>query len=217
MKTILLLLLFNTVLFAQSKKDSIPNLSVVSLEQAHILYRGLSNPIKIAVPNAKSFTATAPGLEKKDEYGNYSFNITSVPGTEVTLSIVILLNNGSYKAENQIFEIRDISRPYVVINGNYLAENAVIGLTKQELSTSAIQAGFQNLQFTLNEIDAVSFEVIWPDKTSDFIEGSKLDANALKKLKKLSVGSIITINNIDFFRGGACGRGSGPVKIVLVK
>jgi hypothetical protein len=168
------ILFFYTVLgFAQNDSIRQQNMSVVSLELAHILYRGISNPIKIAVPDAKSFTATAPGLEKLDNLGNYLFNVTSLAGTEVTLSIVILLNDGSYKAEKQVFEIRDISRPFVVINGNCLVKDSTIGLTKQEFKLLELKLGFQNLEYTIKNVEPIYFNIIWPDKTYDGIKGNK--------------------------------------------
>ena len=56
-------------LTAFSQGDTI--ISVISAEKLNVVYRGIPNPIKIAVPGAKSFVATGPGLVKTDSIGNY--------------------------------------------------------------------------------------------------------------------------------------------------
>lgn len=39
-------------------------LSVVSADKMNVVYRGITNPVSIAVSNCKSFEATGNGLEK---------------------------------------------------------------------------------------------------------------------------------------------------------
>ena len=78
-----LILLFSISAFAQSDSISRANISVVSAEKLNVVYRGIDNPIKIAVPGAKSFIATAKdsALVKIDNLGNYTLRAES--GTEM--------------------------------------------------------------------------------------------------------------------------------------
>ena len=109
---ILLFITFNT--FAQSDSISRQNLSVVSAEKVNIVYRGINNPIKIAVPGAKSFTAMAPGLQKIDDNGNYILNTGE--GKEVIVSIDAVMQDDTVKHEEKVFRIFGLSRPAARIN-----------------------------------------------------------------------------------------------------
>ena len=110
-----LLLLIPLVSLAQAESNN--NISVVSSERTSILYRGIYNPIKIAVPNAKSFIASAPGLTKIDSLGNYNFDVTGVSRNETTIKIKAVMNDGSTINESKTFEIRDIKGQLALING----------------------------------------------------------------------------------------------------
>lgn len=57
----ILILLFITI-FANAQEDT--NISIISLERDYLLFRGVNNPIKIAVPGALSFKAEAYRLKK---------------------------------------------------------------------------------------------------------------------------------------------------------
>jgi hypothetical protein len=83
----LFLLLLSGVAFAQNT-----NISVISAEELNVVYRGIGNPIKIAVPGAKSFIAVAPGLTAVDSLGNYILS----PGVdnEVTVKIDAVMEDG---------------------------------------------------------------------------------------------------------------------------
>jgi len=83
------------------------NSSVVSADKMNVVYRGLPNPISIAVSNCKSFTATGNGLFKNKD-GTYQL----VPGIglETVITIEIILNDGSIKKEEHKFRIKNSPR-----------------------------------------------------------------------------------------------------------
>lgn len=113
MKHFLFFFLISLSAFAQ--KD---NISVVSAEKLNVVYRGVPNPIKIAVPGAKSFIATADGyntIEKKDDFGNYILKVGG--GNEVKIHIEAQMEDGSVLREEKVFRIYGLAAPSATING----------------------------------------------------------------------------------------------------
>ena len=123
---IVLLLAFNNGLSQEA------DISVISVEKANIVYRGINNPIKIAVPGAKSYTVTSNGkLTKKDSLGNYLFNATGTQGKVAKIYIEAIMKNGSFVKEEKQFELREIPRRKANITGAFT--NKVYEMTFEEL------------------------------------------------------------------------------------
>jgi len=116
----MLLFLCAPLLQAQVKNTiKSQNLSLISLEKGNIVYRGINNPLKIAVPGAKSFTATAAGLTKIDDKGNYNFTVTAIPGDSVTIKLDIIMAHKKVIHEQKVFEIRDIPNLHATIGNRH--------------------------------------------------------------------------------------------------
>ena len=70
MNKIFFIFLFPIFVFAQDTISQ-PKLSVISLDKVKVVYRGVDNPITVAVPNAKEYWVSGPGVSKTDEIGKY--------------------------------------------------------------------------------------------------------------------------------------------------
>ncbi|MBC8883654.1 hypothetical protein H9X57_10615 [Flavobacterium piscinae] len=79
-----------------------PKIGVISVDKLNVVYRGIQNPISIAVPNAKSFTVS--GLGVKEENGKYF--IVPGQGNEVIVTLEIILEDDSKVIEEHIFRIK---------------------------------------------------------------------------------------------------------------
>lgn len=79
--------------------------AIVELGNMNIVYRGVDNPIKIAVPNAIKFSVMAPGL-KIGENGDFVLRPTT--GEEVTFQIVANMRNGEQLRFEKVFRIEDV-------------------------------------------------------------------------------------------------------------
>ena len=106
MKKFLLIfcLLLCQFLLAQNDTASVskPKLGVISVDKLNIVYRGIQNPISIAVPNAKS--STVSGLGVKEENGKYY--IVPGQGKEVIVTLEIILEDDSKVVEEHSFKIK---------------------------------------------------------------------------------------------------------------
>ena len=194
MKYITFLLLFVAVV-ASAQSDK--NISVISIERADIVYRGIINNIKVAVPGAKSFTVDAPGeLIKVDSLGNYQWNVTSVAGLKAVIKIKISLANDTTKYEEKEFEIKPIRqrRPYIKSNYGWITHEMTHEQLKN-LSIATILDDFQSQKDTLyNKIE--HFKISTDGYEDILIRGTKITDNAYDELKQLPNGSELFIHDI---------------------
>ena len=154
----------------------------------NVVYRGLPNPISIAVPNCKSFTATGNGLQ---EFPNGRYQLVPGAGLEVIITIDIILNDGSTKKEEHKFRIKNI--PYLcgAING-FICNQSIILMSKKELRNAIISIEFsKEFQYEL-KFNLVSFAVKI-NKKDIYISGNKLNKEAIDLIEKLPLNSIFDI------------------------
>lgn len=209
MKNLIFLLLLPLLCCAQFDK----NISVISTERYTILYRGISNPIKIAVPGAVSFTASARGLTKKDSIGNYDFNVTSISGDTVSIKIVAKMPDNSIIKDIKTFEVRDLKMPIVLINGTNGCKG-VVQMTKKELQNGLLSASINDPAID-SFLIIKSFEMYFPKKPGIVIEGDTINEKAFKFIEKLKPGDKVYITNINLHFIGESMRSKGPSPIII--
>lgn len=166
------------------------NLSVISVEKANILYRGINNPIKIAVPGAKSFTATAPGLAKIDNRGNYNFIVTAALEDSVVVKLDIILTDNTIKNEQKIFRIEDIPKYKAVLNGQNCT-GCIVEVTKKQLIDGKIEIICDNSYLEKPVVKAL--EIKLPKCDGILIYGNQIDQETITKIRRLKAGSILYI------------------------
>jgi len=191
-KLYLLLLFLSFPVFGQ---DTVVKKSFVMNTRANFVYRGIQNPIKIVVPDAKYFSATGLGLEKKSENGDYT--LSPGVGKDVKIFLEITLDDGSKLKEEQSFKILNIPRAIAKFNGESCAK-CVFEFSKKEIETAVLEIEIPGFIYDLN-LDSIlkveSFELILP-KEKIQISGNKLNKTAIAEIKKLKKGTTIYISNI---------------------
>jgi hypothetical protein len=197
----ILFLLFSFSFYAQN--DTIPvvkmkNLSVVSAARMNVVYRGVPNPISIAVNNAKSYTVSGNGVSLQ----NGIYVLRAGAGKETKVIVEIENFDGSKVIEEHFFRIKGL--PYVValINGYGCGRKCIVEASKEELLNSEISVDFVDFlfdvnikveSFTINFIDINSKKVV---KSID-IKGNKINETAYFEIKNLIKGSSFFINNLE--------------------
>jgi len=115
MKKYLFFLLFPLLIFSQDTITK-PTLSVISLDKVKVVYRGVDNPITVAVPNVKFFTVSGKGVHFNND-GTYSIRPES--GLETKVYIEIILQDDSVVVEEHTFQIKVIPNPTTIINKQF--------------------------------------------------------------------------------------------------
>lgn len=195
------------------------NISVISVEKANIVYRGIQNPIKIAVPGAKSYKVTAlAGLTKKDSLGNYYLNVNGVQGTTAKINIEATLENDSIINEFKEFEVRDIPRPKANILSNYNKETYEMSLSQLEKLNINIVINYMFFTWDKNYSKVMSFIIKTEGYEDIWIEGDSINPKAYSVLKKLKPGTELFIHNIRQYNPhNYCLPSLGSIKIKIIK
>jgi len=188
------------------------NISVVSAEKMNVVYRGIDNPIKIAVPGAKSFTATAPGMRTTDEPGKYL--IAPGPGLEAKVAIEAQMEDGTTLHEEKVFRIKGLPSPTGTING-YNSDGGVLGLSKNELISGLIGMEMHDFLFEV-KFSVTSFSIGFPGRKrmkTIYIEGNLMNDEATKAISKLKSGDLVLISDIGFGDPLVCHKRVFPILI----
>ena len=140
----ILCLFFYQFLLAQNDTASVskPKLGVISVDKLNVVYRGIQNPISIAVPNAKSFTVS--GLGVKEENGKYF--IVPGQGNEVIVTLEIILEDDSKVVEEHVFRIKNIPSPLGKIN-NRNCKDCIVLMKLSELENAEITVYLEDFIF----------------------------------------------------------------------
>jgi len=195
----ILFIFFSITTYAQSDSISRTNISVISAEKLNVVYRGIDNPIKIAVPGAKSFTATAKdsALVKIDDLGNY--RLTAGSGTEIKINIDAIMQDNSTLHEEKTFRIMGLPAPIGTLNDD---SKGSFMMTKEMLMDSQVNIIFENMLLYECNVDfgVKQFNIMIPLKHNKrkviIVEGNKMNLNVNALLLKAEQGSIVIITEI---------------------
>lgn len=198
MKFIFLTFLVLTSLTGLSQDSLVPkrsSLGVIAATEMNVVYRGVRNPIAIAVPHAKSFTVSGPGVSQ--EKGNYY--ISPGQGNEMVVNLEIVLEDDSKVVEEHVFRIKNIGKPLGRINKRNCKDCIVI-LQISELKNAEITVFFED--FVIGpQLNVSSFCIELSNKKKIEILGNKIDEEAFNQLKKLKNDAEFKIHNINYTEG----------------
>ena len=193
-----LFLVFVLSSFYSFSQDSLnvqkPKLSVIELERIKVVYRGISNPITIAVPsNVKSFIVSGPGVSTTDVIGKY--NVRPGSGKELIIKVEMVLQDNSVVVEEHVYKIKGLPAPIGTINGEYTTKGS-IPFTKEELKQAEVT--IKMVDFLPNiQIETISFLISCNGKYLN-IDGNIINEEAFNFIKKFKKRSLIIISEIRY-------------------
>ena len=193
-----LFLVFVLSSFYSFSQDSLnvqkPKLSVIELERIKVVYRGISNPITIAVPsNVKSFIVSGPGVSTTDIIGKY--NVRPGSGNELTIKVQMTFLDNSVVVEEHVYKIKGLPAPIGTINGEYTTKGS-IPFTKEELKQAEVT--IKMVDFLPNiQIETISFLISCNGKYLN-IDGNIINEEAFNFIKKFKKRSLIIISEIRY-------------------
>lgn len=209
MKNLIFVFLLSFQCFSQEAIQ--PAKSIVSVDRMNVVYRGIVNPISIAVPEAKSFKATGLGLKETDVKGKY--NLSPGAGNEMKIKIEAVMPNDSIVVEDRIFRIKNIGSLEAFI-GRRNCSKCILEFSKKDLETAEIELKIDDFFPDYKFFPLESFVVNLPNKEIISVKGKKLSETALKEIKRLEFGSIFTLSDFYYLHPTAL---CFPPKANLVK
>ena len=149
-------LLLSQFLLAQSDTSFVskPKLGLISVDKLNVVYRGIRNPISIAVPNAKSFTVS--GLGVSQEKGNYY--ISPGQGNEMIVTLEIVLEDDSKVDEEHVFRIKNLKKHIARIN-NKNCQNCIVLMKKEELKDAEITYYLEDFLYDFLKMPRIHLEL----------------------------------------------------------
>ena len=194
-KLFLVLVLSSFYSFSQDSLNVLkPKLSVIELERIKVVYRGISNPITIAVPsNVKSFIVSGPGVSTTDVIGKY--NVRPGSGNELIIKVEMTFLDNSIVVEEHVYKIKGLPAPIGTINGEYTTKGS-IPFTKEELKQAEV--AIKMVDFLPNiQIETISFLISCNGKYLN-IDGNIINEEAFNFIKKFKKRSLIIISEIRY-------------------
>ena len=213
MKKLLFILLFPILVFSQDTISK-PQHSIISLDKVKVVYRGIDNPITVAinVPDAKEFWVSGPGVSKTDEIGKYIVRPGS--GTELKIVVAVKLENGSTITEEHIYQIKGLPNPTTTIN-NQFSTQGYLEFSLDELKDADV--GVKLLDFlSLNYPFVNGFTIRINGKKVYENEGRILNNEGFNLIKKAKNKDLIIFTNIKWFFSGTS-MISKPSTSVVIK
>ncbi|MDK2772864.1 MAG: hypothetical protein KYX68_11655 [Flavobacterium sp.] len=172
-------------------QDTIPaTKSVIALDKMNVVYRGIPNPISIAVNDAKSFKVYGNGV-KQDDKGNY----TLAPGSGLTTKVYVEItkNDDTVVVEEHEFKIKGIPQLIGTFNNNFSIDGTIVEFRENFLDA---EIGIEMLEFYWEfRPSVISFNVSYKNKIVNII-GNKINDEAYNLIKKAKKNSFIIISDI---------------------
>lgn len=195
MKKLYLVLVLSS--FYSFSQDSLnvkkPKLSVIALDKIKVVYRGISNPITIAVPsNVKSFIVSGPGVSTTDVIGKY--NVRPGSGNELIIKVEMTLQDNFVVVEEHIYHIKGISSPIGTLNNKYSIQGK-LEFSIDELKDAII--GIKMVDFIYNiNFKVKEFSIKIPRFPTLVITGNTITNEVYELLKKARKKDFIVISEI---------------------
>lgn len=186
----ILFLLFSLSIYAQ---DTIPaTKSVIGLDKMNVVYRGLRNPISIAVNDVKSYKVYGNGVNQ-DENNNYflypSFGFTTKVYVEITK------NDDTVVVEEHEFIIKNIPLPTGTLNDEFSTQ-LYLEFKLDELNQARVGIKFIDLLIVNFHPEVTYFSIKVPKQPILLVEGDIFNNEVFELLKKARKNDIIVISDI---------------------
>ena len=172
-----------------------PNAAIVSADKMKVVYKGISNPISVALPGVsdKDIRIKPSGHKSFDKNrkspGKYNL-IPSNTATEVVLDISATLSDGTIITDRQKIRTKEIPAAQLLVNGT----EAPRSMSKGNFNRSVFTVGMVDFDFDLN-ITTTQFQVVIGGR-SYIVQGTRLNNRVITAIEKVRSGTEVNINQI---------------------
>jgi gliding motility-associated protein GldM len=185
-----------------------PPTAVISPTKMNVLYRGVDNPLDIAVPGADPAKVRVSGQGVSGSNGNYMANVTNIKGKkEITINVSVDEEDADGNKKSVSYGSKKFR-----IKGLPLAEGSIYGkregqMSKGLLKKAKIEARFPDFPFDIN-LKVTGFEIAVPGSPPERVKGTTIPSSVRTKIDKLKPGSTVSIRKI---------RAKGPKGLTVTK
>ena len=172
-----------------------PNAAIVSADKMKVVYKGISNPISVALPGVpdKDIRIRPSGHKSFDKNrkspGKYNL-IPSNTATEVVLDISARLSDGTIITDRQKIRTKEIPAAQLLVNGT----EAPRSMSKGNFNRSVFTVGMVDFDFDLN-ITTTQFQVVIGGR-SYIVQGTRLNDRVITAINNVRSGTEVNISQI---------------------
>ena len=175
-KFLLLLVLIPLSFYAQNDSILKPNLSVIGLNKLNIAYRGIPNPISIAVNNAKPYKIKGDNIFRNDE-GKYFIKPKAEKESKVLLEIET--SDTTKVVEEHIFRVKDLPYAAILVNQKgCINGDCIIEMPGKEILNAEISVKLIDYLLDGN-ISVTGFRVNLTNSKGDFLDSFEVKGNKI--------------------------------------
>ncbi|WP_297517984.1 GldM family protein [Flavobacterium sp.] len=180
--------------FSLAQKDTLATIKHKSdwivNQDIRVVYRGMPNTFSIEVPNSLSFSVSGLGVKS---ISKNTFEINPGAGTELNVSVQIVLKNKTKKEEVFVFKIRNIAVPLTSLNYN---KDPILRMSKNNLKGAVVRIFFEdkNLDFKFNVLE---FTLRIPGQKAIVVQGNTITSSVFDQINRYArKGDQLTICDI---------------------
>lgn len=208
----LISLLFFPILAFSQDTISKPQHSVISLDKVKVVYRGIDNPITVAVTNAKSYTVSGSSVFlNKDE----TYSIRPGVGLETKVYVEIILEDDSFVVEEYIYQIKNLPSLLTTINDQFSTQG-YLEFSIEELKNAKIGVKLVDFMFINNYPTVSGFTIKISNKDDFYNEGNLITDEAINLLKKARKNDLIILRDVKWSFSGVSASNK-PLSTVIIK
>ncbi len=167
-----------------------PNQALISADKMNVVYRGVDNPISVAIPgiSADKVSASAPGMRSAGKQGSYIMR----PGAGSAVKIVASgkLPDGKSVSSAMEFRIKNIPAPQGRIRGEISAKGP-----KSNLEICEVTGVIPDFDFP-HTVKVNEFRLKVPGSPSMVCSGGRMSSAAISAIRKCQKGDVATISDV---------------------
>lgn len=175
-KHLLFLLLISFSFYAQNDTITKTNLSVIGLNKLNIAYRGIPNPISIAVSNAKPYKIKGDNIFRNDE-GKYFIKPKAEKDSKVILEIET--SDSTKVVEEHIFRVKDLPYAAILVNQKgCINGDCILEMPSKELLNAEVSVKLIDYLLEGN-IAVTGFRINLTNSKGDFLDSFEIKGNKI--------------------------------------
>ncbi|SHE71978.1 GldM C-terminal domain-containing protein [Flavobacterium fontis] len=146
-------------------------------QDCRVVYRGLSNKFSIEVPNSLSFSVSGLGLKSTSKN---TFEINPGAGTELNVSVQIVLKNKTKKVEVFVYKIKNIPLQLTSLNFN---KDPILRMSKNNLKDAVVRVFFEDKNLDFKFI-VLEFTIRIPGQKAIVVQGNTITKAAFEQINR---------------------------------
>lgn len=191
------ILLLSALLIISCSKNTLLPSPIVSLPNQNFIYRGIENELEIAVPEAKSFKVTAPGLGEYG-YGRYRWNANNITDNTARLDFEIVTQKDSLIYDKKEFYIRDSPNLIATLNDRG-CDKCIVELVKDDVKEAKISVRPDNYNDSrFRDFYVKEYTLVFPEGYEYKVYENTFSESTQKMILQYPVGTIFKIIDIEY-------------------